>query len=71
MQESALVSQVNPPFRADHVGSLLRPAAVHEARAKRAAGEISAAELREVEDAAIAEAVRHRRGPRDAERHRR
>jgi 5-methyltetrahydropteroyltriglutamate--homocysteine methyltransferase len=58
MQESALVSQVNPPFRADHVGSLLRPAAVHEARAKRAAGEISAAELREVEDVAIAEAVR-------------
>jgi methionine synthase II (cobalamin-independent) len=52
------VSQVNPPFRADHVGSLLRPAAVHEARAKRAAGEISAAELREVEDAAIADAVR-------------
>jgi methionine synthase II (cobalamin-independent) len=52
------VSQVNPPFRADHVGSLLRPPAVHEARAKRAAGEISAAELREVEDAAIADAVR-------------
>jgi 5-methyltetrahydropteroyltriglutamate--homocysteine methyltransferase len=52
------MSQVNPPFRADQVGSLLRPAAVHEARAKRAAGEISAAELREVEDAAIAEAVR-------------
>jgi 5-methyltetrahydropteroyltriglutamate--homocysteine methyltransferase len=51
------VSQVNPPFRADHVGSLLRPPAVHEARAKRAAGEISAAELREVEDAAIADAV--------------
>ncbi len=52
------MSQVNPPFRADHVGSLLRPPAVHEARAKRAAGEISAAELREVEDAAIADAVR-------------
>jgi methionine synthase II (cobalamin-independent) len=51
------VSQVNPPFRADHVGSLLRPPAVHEARTKRAAGEISAAELREVEDAAIADAV--------------
>ncbi len=49
---------MNPPFRADHVGSLLRPAAVHEARAKRAADEISAAELREIEDAAIAEAVR-------------
>jgi 5-methyltetrahydropteroyltriglutamate--homocysteine methyltransferase len=52
------VSQVNPPFRADHVGSLLRPAAVHEARAKRAAGEISAADLRKVEDDAIADAVR-------------
>jgi 5-methyltetrahydropteroyltriglutamate--homocysteine methyltransferase len=52
------VSKVNPPFRADHVGSLLRPATVHEARARRAAGEITAPELREVEDAAIAEAVR-------------
>lgn len=49
---------VNPPFRADHVGSLLRPAAVHEARRQRAAQEISAAELRAVEDAAIADAVR-------------
>lgn len=42
-----------PPFRADHVGSLLRPQAVKEARAKRAAGEISADELRAVEDEAI------------------
>jgi 5-methyltetrahydropteroyltriglutamate--homocysteine methyltransferase len=52
------MSTVDPPFRADHVGSLLRPAAVHEARTRRAAGEITAAELRAVEDAAIAEAVR-------------
>jgi 5-methyltetrahydropteroyltriglutamate--homocysteine methyltransferase len=52
------VSTVDPPFRADHVGSLLRPAAVHEARARRAAGKITAAELRAVEDAAIADAVR-------------
>ena len=52
-----IVSKVNPPFRADQVGSLLRPAAVHEARAQRASGAISAAELREVEDAAIADAV--------------
>ena len=51
------MSKVNPPFRADHVGSLLRPARVHEARARRAAGEITAAELREVEDTAIAAAV--------------
>ncbi len=51
------MSKVNPPFRADQVGSLLRPAAVHDARARRANGEISAAELRDVEDVAIAEAV--------------
>jgi methionine synthase II (cobalamin-independent) len=49
--------RTKPPFRADQVGSLLRPAAVHEARAQRASGAISAAELRQVEDAAIAEAV--------------
>jgi len=57
-----IVSTVNPPFRADHVGSLLRPAAVHDARARRAAGEIAATELREVEDAAIADAVRRVEG---------
>jgi 5-methyltetrahydropteroyltriglutamate--homocysteine methyltransferase len=56
--EVPIVSTVDPPFRADHVGSLLRPAAVHEARGRRAAGEITAAELRGVEDAAIADAVR-------------
>ena len=47
-----------PPFRADHVGSLLRPPALLDARRRRAAGEISAAQLREAEDAAILEAVR-------------
>ncbi|CCH89649.1 putative methionine synthase II (Cobalamin-independent) [Modestobacter italicus] len=47
-----------PPFRADHVGSLLRPQALLDARARRAAGEIDAAELRSIEDAAIAAAVR-------------
>src|SRR5262245_58558217 len=46
-----------PPFRADHVGSLLRPAAVQEARVRAAKGEISAAELRAVEDDAIRGAV--------------
>ena len=46
------------PFRADHVGSLLRPAAVRDARAKRARGEISAAQLREVEDKAIEQVIR-------------
>jgi 5-methyltetrahydropteroyltriglutamate--homocysteine methyltransferase len=42
-----------PPFRADHVGSFLRPAALKDARAKREKGEITAAQLKEVEDRAI------------------
>ena len=46
-----------PPFRADHVGSLLRPPELLEARAGRQAGRIAAADLRRVEDAAIREAV--------------
>jgi 5-methyltetrahydropteroyltriglutamate--homocysteine methyltransferase len=47
-----------PPFRADHVGSLLRPEALHEARAKRAKGEISAAQLKEIEDREIERVVK-------------
>ena len=46
-----------PPFRADHVGSLLRPPELLEARAKQQAGEISAAALRAVEDRSIRHAV--------------
>ncbi|WP_199429923.1 5-methyltetrahydropteroyltriglutamate--homocysteine S-methyltransferase [Qaidamihabitans albus] len=42
-----------PPFRADHVGSLLRPAELHQAREKAAKGLISSGELREIEDDAI------------------
>ena len=42
-----------PPFRADHVGSLLRPAEVKAARAARAAGSLDAAGLTAIEDAAI------------------
>jgi len=45
------------PFRADHVGSLLRPPELLQARDAHRAGRISAAELRRVEDRAIAEAV--------------
>lgn len=56
--EVTAMSTVNPPFRADHVGSLLRPPAIHEARAKVAAGELDAAHLRAVEDAEIAAAVK-------------
>jgi 5-methyltetrahydropteroyltriglutamate--homocysteine methyltransferase len=47
-----------PPFRADHVGSLLRPARLLQARAQRAAGEIDAEALRAVEDDAIRDVVR-------------
>jgi 5-methyltetrahydropteroyltriglutamate--homocysteine methyltransferase len=47
-----------PPFRADHVGSLLRPPALLRARNDFASGRIGADELRGIEDAAIREAVR-------------
>lgn len=51
------MSRKTPPFRADHVGSLLRPKAVLEARAKRQAGEITSEDLREVENAEIKKVV--------------
>jgi 5-methyltetrahydropteroyltriglutamate--homocysteine methyltransferase len=45
--------RTKPPFRADHVGSLLRPAPLKDARAKREKGEITEAELKAVEDREI------------------
>src|SRR5919112_57158 len=47
-----------PPFRADHVGSLLRPQRLLDARAAHAEGRIDDDELRETEDDAIREVVR-------------
>jgi 5-methyltetrahydropteroyltriglutamate--homocysteine methyltransferase len=47
-----------PPFRADHVGSLLRPPELLRAREAAAVGKISAEELRAAEDTAIREVVR-------------
>jgi 5-methyltetrahydropteroyltriglutamate--homocysteine methyltransferase len=47
----------SPPFRADHVGSLLRPRALHLAREEFAAGKISAAALRSTEDQEIVKAI--------------
>jgi 5-methyltetrahydropteroyltriglutamate--homocysteine methyltransferase len=47
-----------PPFRADHVGSLLRPPRLLAARERFAAGDLDAGALREVEDEAIREVVR-------------
>jgi 5-methyltetrahydropteroyltriglutamate--homocysteine methyltransferase len=46
-----------PPFRADHVGSLLRPAGLKEARTKFKAGQIPAMELKTAEDQAIRQAI--------------
>ena len=47
----------SPPFRADHVGSLLRPPILKDARARHERGEISDGYLRTVEDAAIERAI--------------
>ncbi|MGH6784099.1 MAG: 5-methyltetrahydropteroyltriglutamate--homocysteine S-methyltransferase [Sphingomicrobium sp.] len=46
------------PFRADHVGSFLRPAALKEARAKREKGAITAGELKAVEDREIEKIIK-------------
>jgi len=52
------MSRTTPPFRADHVGSLLRPAALKEARGKRERGEISDADLKPIEDREIEKVIR-------------
>ena len=48
----------SPPFRADHVGSFLRPLALLDARERTRKGELSRRQLREIEDAAIRDIVR-------------
>ena len=50
-----------PPYRADHVGSLLRPEELKQARAEHAAGRIDAAHLREIEDRCIEDVVAKQR----------
>jgi 5-methyltetrahydropteroyltriglutamate--homocysteine methyltransferase len=52
------MQRVKPPFRADHVGSLLRPAALKAARSRRELGEIDAGALKAVEDEEIANVIR-------------
>jgi 5-methyltetrahydropteroyltriglutamate--homocysteine methyltransferase len=52
------MKRTTPPFRADHVGSLLRPAALKTAREKRARGEITPAELKAVEDREIERVIK-------------
>jgi methionine synthase II (cobalamin-independent) len=50
--------RTKPPFRADHVGSLLRPAVLKQARAQRERGEITAEELKTIEDREIEAVIR-------------
>lgn len=53
-----MTARTTPPFRADHVGSFLRPKYLLDAREQKARGEISAEQLRAVEDKAITEIVK-------------
>jgi 5-methyltetrahydropteroyltriglutamate--homocysteine methyltransferase len=53
-----MAKRTTPPFRADHVGSLLRPPQLMKAREDHAAGRIDADELHGIEDEAIREVVR-------------
>jgi len=46
-----------PPFRADHVGSLLRPPELKRARAQREKGELTAAQLQQIENRLIRDAI--------------
>src|SRR3954466_2162966 len=57
-KESHVSLRTAPPFRADHVGSLLRPQPLLEARAAHAEGQITDDQLKSTEDAAIADVVR-------------
>jgi len=52
------MTRTRPPFRADVVGSILRTAPLKEARAKHEKGEISAAQLKEVEDREIEKIIK-------------
>jgi 5-methyltetrahydropteroyltriglutamate--homocysteine methyltransferase len=52
-QQRGYMQRTKPPFRADHVGSLLRSVALKDARGKREKGEITAEQLKAVEDREI------------------
>ena len=53
-----MTARAKPPFRADHVGSLLRSAPLKQARAERERGKISATDLRRIEDREIENIIR-------------
>src|SRR5262245_41171141 len=53
-----MLERTKPPFRADHVGSLIRPEALIKAREEEEKGEVSQAELKRIQQAAIRDVVR-------------
>src|SRR5258708_12726652 len=57
-----MAQRASPPFRADHVGSFLRPKELLEARERHQKGAIPKEELRKVEDLAIRDIVRFQEG---------
>jgi 5-methyltetrahydropteroyltriglutamate--homocysteine methyltransferase len=57
-QQEEPMQRTTPPFRADHVGSLLRTAPLKEARAKRADGTLTEADLKAVEDREIEKVIK-------------
>lgn len=61
MTEHASLERKQPPFRADHVGSLLRPERIKTARAKRANGELTAEQLRDIENEEITRIVKRQK----------
>jgi 5-methyltetrahydropteroyltriglutamate--homocysteine methyltransferase len=56
--EDTTMQRTKPPFRADHVGSILRTASVKQARTQREKGAITAAQLKEVEDREIEKIIK-------------
>src|SRR5262249_37695778 len=57
--DAAMTARTKPPFRADHVGSILRSAAIKDARAKHEAGTLTDAQLKEVEDREIDKVIKN------------
>jgi 5-methyltetrahydropteroyltriglutamate--homocysteine methyltransferase len=58
MTKASVTQRTKPPFRADHVGSILRTAPLKDARAKHAKREISDAQLKEIEDREIEKIIK-------------
>src|ERR1039457_7241465 len=56
--EETIMQRTEPPFGADHVGSLLRTAPIKQARSQREKGEIDAAQLKAVEDREIEKIIK-------------